>query len=328
MVLNFACDSGQFDFAMDICRLTGKSQDQIHFKMALALEDEGKFEEAEQEFILANKPKEAILMHTHNGDWRNALRVAEAHLPEAVSEILLGQASIALESENYDEYEAFLLRAQRPDLIIQHYKENKMLNDAIRIAEEYFPSAVNELKKLQTYEKSRSINSGNSVVNSKSYFQQASDYARNEEFKKAAEVLLLINDSNSDDATVKKALIRAAEICNQFLEGKDAIDVAQQIGPKLLEIREVGLAAQLYLAADLPKEAVDVFILSEQWGKARRLAKEISSDLIEYVENQQKIRLKSEGNVEDLADIGSIFSYHESIMITIPCFILFLFFSN
>ena len=35
----------------------------ISNKYALCLEDEGKFQEAEVEFIKANKPKEAVLMY-------------------------------------------------------------------------------------------------------------------------------------------------------------------------------------------------------------------------------------------------------------------------
>ena len=34
----------------------------IHYKCAMALEDDGKYSEAETEFIQAGKPKEAVLM--------------------------------------------------------------------------------------------------------------------------------------------------------------------------------------------------------------------------------------------------------------------------
>lgn len=300
--LGFACDSGHFDFAMDLCRLTGKPADDVHLKIAMALEDEGKFLEAEEEFIRANKPKEAIMMHTHSGDWKSALRVAETYLPEVVNEVLISQAGSALETRNYPEYEALLLRAQRPDLVIQHYREYQMYEDAIRIAEEHLPAAVAELKKIQAQEQRQSASSN--PGDSKSYLQHASEFARNEEFKKAAECLLMIDTSNADEATVERALIRCAEICNQFLEGKEAIEIAHQLGPRLVQINQIGPAAQLYLAAELPKEAVDVFIHAEQWSKARRLAKEIDTDLVSYVETRQKSRLKTDGNIEQLADIG------------------------
>lgn len=296
--ITFACDSGQFDFALDLCKATGKIADEVHYKIALSLEDEGKFSEAENEFLLANKPREAIMMHVHGGDWKSALRIAEKYVPEAVNEVLINQANAALEARNFHDYEALLIRAERPDVIINHYKEYNMWHEAIRVAEEYMPQEVAELKRMQI----RS-NRGSASGDSRSLLQQASDYARNEEFKKAAECLLMINLTNAELQTVERALIRAAEICNQFLEGSDALEIAKELGPRLVEQNLIGPACQLYLAAELPKEAIDVFIQTDNWSKARRLAKEIDPSLVSYVESQQKFKLKNQGNVEQLADI-------------------------
>ena len=38
---------------------------QVHLKFAMFLEDEGRFDEAEKEFLKADKPKEAIDMYVH-----------------------------------------------------------------------------------------------------------------------------------------------------------------------------------------------------------------------------------------------------------------------
>jgi hypothetical protein len=52
-----------FEFAFDLARTAKKEKlPDIHLKHAMFLEDEGKFQEAEREFIKANKPKEAVLM--------------------------------------------------------------------------------------------------------------------------------------------------------------------------------------------------------------------------------------------------------------------------
>lgn len=53
----------QFDFAFDVARASMPEKlSEIHYKYAMVLEDDGKFKEAEQEFIKAGKPKEAVLM--------------------------------------------------------------------------------------------------------------------------------------------------------------------------------------------------------------------------------------------------------------------------
>ena len=53
----------QFDFAFELARTAMKQkQPEIHYKYAMALEDEGKYIEAEHQFIKSGKPKEAVLM--------------------------------------------------------------------------------------------------------------------------------------------------------------------------------------------------------------------------------------------------------------------------
>lgn len=240
-------------------------------------------------------------MHTHSRDWRSAVRIAEEYLPDAVNEVLMSQAAEALEARNYQEYEALLIRAQRPELILQHYKEYEMWNEAIRIAREYVPAALAEIQRHQSRAQRMSATTSS---DSRELLQQASEFARNEQFRRAADCLLLINSGNADAASVERSLMRAAEICNQFLDGSDAVEVAQELGPRLVELNQIGPAAQLYLAAELPREAVNVFIQSDNWSKARRLAKEIDSEMVAYVDAQQKSRLRMEGNVEQLADIG------------------------
>ena len=53
----------QFDFAFEMAKIGMKSKmNEVHFKYAMTLEDDGKFDEAEQHFVKAGKPKEAVLM--------------------------------------------------------------------------------------------------------------------------------------------------------------------------------------------------------------------------------------------------------------------------
>ena len=60
--INFFISSA-FEFAFDLARTSMKNKmPEIHLKHAMYLEDEGKYKEAESEFIKAAKPKEAVLM--------------------------------------------------------------------------------------------------------------------------------------------------------------------------------------------------------------------------------------------------------------------------
>jgi intraflagellar transport protein 172 len=95
---------------------------EITLKFAMYLEDEGRFQEAEQEFLKAKKPREAVLMYVHNKDWDNAQRVAEQYDQSLIPDVLVGQAKLSFDEKNYQKAESFLLRAQRPELAIKLYK--------------------------------------------------------------------------------------------------------------------------------------------------------------------------------------------------------------
>lgn len=58
----------------------------------------------------------------HNQNWDAAQRVAEAHDPDSVADVLVGQARFAFEQREFQKAEAFLLRAQKPELAIKYYK--------------------------------------------------------------------------------------------------------------------------------------------------------------------------------------------------------------
>lgn len=48
--------------------------------------------------------------------------MAEAHDPDSVAEVLVGQARGALEEKDFQKAEGLLLRAQRPGLALNYYK--------------------------------------------------------------------------------------------------------------------------------------------------------------------------------------------------------------
>ena len=63
-----------------------------------------------------------LFRYVHNQDWNSAQRVAEDYDPDSVSDVLVGQARHAFEQKEFQKAEAFLLRAQRPELSIKLYK--------------------------------------------------------------------------------------------------------------------------------------------------------------------------------------------------------------
>lgn len=48
--------------------------------------------------------------------------MAEAHDPDSVADVLVGQAKVAFTDRDYPRAEALLLRAQRPELAVKFYR--------------------------------------------------------------------------------------------------------------------------------------------------------------------------------------------------------------
>ncbi|KAE8286539.1 Intraflagellar transport protein 172-like protein [Larimichthys crocea] len=270
-LLEYAIESASnnfsFDFAFDLARLSCKEKiPEIHLKHAIYLEDEGKFPEAEVEFIKAGKPKEAVFMYVHNKDWVSAGRVAEGHDPESMPEVLVGQAKFSFEQKEFQKAEA-LLRAQRPELAVKYYKDADMWSDAMRICKEYLPNKLSLLQ--EEYEKETSKKGVRGV---EGLLDQAREWEQSGEYSRAVECYLKVKDG-SNTTLMEKCWMKAAEV---------------------------------YLNVDLIKEAIDVFIEGEEWNKAKKVAKELEPRYEEYVDQKYKEHLKNQGKVDSLVGVDVI----------------------
>jgi len=124
-----------------------KKLPEIHLKHALFLEDDERFREAEEAFVQANKPKEAIDMYVHQQDWVNAGRVADMYDPTAVADVYIAHAKAKIEAGDLKAAEELLLTVSRPDLVLIAYQDAEMWQDAQRVAQLHLPHKVAEVTK-------------------------------------------------------------------------------------------------------------------------------------------------------------------------------------
>ncbi|EAX00575.1 intraflagellar transport 172 homolog (Chlamydomonas), isoform CRA_e [Homo sapiens] len=300
---NFICTFcfSSFEFAFELSRLALKHKTpEVHLKYAMFLEDEGKFEEAEAEFIRAGKPKEAVLMFVHNQDWEAAQRVAEAHDPDSVAEVLVGQARGALEEKDFQKAEGLLLRAQRPGLALNYYKEAGLWSDALRICKDYVPSQLEALQ--EEYEREATKKGARGV---EGFVEQARHWEQAGEYSRAVDCYLKVRDSGNS-GLAEKCWMKAAELSIKFLPPQRNMEVVLAVGPQLIGIGKHSAAAELYLNLDLVKEAIDAFIEGEEWNKAKRVAKELDPRYEDYVDQHYKEFLKNQGKVDSLVGVDVI----------------------
>ncbi|OWF38575.1 intraflagellar transport protein 172 homolog [Mizuhopecten yessoensis] len=301
--IDYAAENCAFDFAFELARLANKNKlPDIHLKHAMYLEDEGRFADAEREFIQAQKPKEAVLMYVHNQDWDSAQRVAESHDSDSVADVLVGQARFAFEEKDFTRAESYLLRAQRPELAVKYYKDSGMWQDALRVCKEYVPHKLQALQDEYDHEMTDKSTKG-----AESMVQQAREWESSGEYARAIECYLKVTPQLiSDLNVVEKCWLKAGELAIKFLGQSKAQTVVEIVAPKLAEMRKHGKAAELYLSADLIKEAIDMFISGEDWNKAKKVAKELEPRLEAYVDERYKDHLKNEGKAEALASVDVV----------------------
>jgi tetratricopeptide (TPR) repeat protein len=117
----------------------------VHLKHALHLEDEERFKEAEEEFIKANKPREAVEMYIHQQDWDSAMAVAEKYDPSAVPDVCVAEGRAAAERGDHAKAEEHFISASKPELALTMYQEARMWPEAIRVAQRHLPHRLAEV---------------------------------------------------------------------------------------------------------------------------------------------------------------------------------------
>jgi intraflagellar transport protein 172 len=147
LILEYAIEHGEFAEAFKIGeKMAPQKVCDIHLNYAMALEDNGEFLKAEEHFILAKKPREAIDMYTHQQDWESAMRIAEQHDKSAVSEIYDAQAKLYRSQKQFNQAEQLYLGAKRPEQAIEMYVEVNLFDDAVRIARIHCPRLLAQIE--------------------------------------------------------------------------------------------------------------------------------------------------------------------------------------
>ena len=251
--IDYAMESGAFTHAFELTRIGLKSKlPDVHLKYAMFLEDEGRFADAEAEFVKADKPKEAIDMYVHQQDWVGAMRVAENYDPTSVLDIQLAQAKVCIERKEWSKAEAMYLKAKRPEQAIRMYQEYKMWEQALRVAEDYLPSKVQEIHleiQAQAGGSGRASTGGGGGHGGNGGFEcvtRARQLEREGQYAAAVDAYLeLTANHTSDHDALETAWGGAVKLAMANVPGR-VRSVVQEVGRRLTEIGRERQAQQLY----------------------------------------------------------------------------------
>ncbi|RYH28435.1 hypothetical protein EON65_12160 [archaeon] len=299
--IEHACESGAFDMALEVAGHTmPKKLPEIHLKHALFLEDDERFREAEEEFLKASKPKEAIDMYVHQQDWVSAVRVAEQYEPAAISDIYIAQAKLIAETGDYHKAEELYLAASRPELALEMYTEKELWQEASRLAQLHLPHRAAEVMQMYSTAQARQGkgNSRNDFMSMGRSLEQNKQYVQALDMYLGAKVGKVDNVQDLEDIWERAILIARSYVPNRHVE------VALEIARRLSDINQEEAAADILCEINRQDEAIHLLLQAKKYDKAKQLSKG-NALLKKKVEDAYQAHLVSREDTKELFDMGA-----------------------
>ncbi|KAH3760349.1 intraflagellar transport protein [Pelomyxa schiedti] len=210
---------------------------EVYLRYAEKLEQDKHYAEAEEEYLKAGDPRSAVVMYNDIQDWDNAARVADQYCPEAHQDIFLAKGSCAENQKDFLRAEHAYLKANKPDIAIEMYKNAGMNGDVSRLVSEY-PSFA-------------PAGSGGKVPGSK--------------FSSSIESML---QTGRKDPSY---FIKAAKLVQQQ-NPTQLDDIVDSIAQQLQEQSRYDALAALYLELGNVKQAIMTYAQASMWKEAKELA--------------------------------------------------------
>jgi len=303
--IDYATESGAFEHAFALATNSKREKlPEVHLKYAMYLEDEGRFPEAEKEFIKAEKPKEAIDMYVHQQDWANATRVSEAHDSASMGDILIAQAKACIERSEFTKAEALYVRAKKPEQAVKAYKTANRWQDAIRIAREFLPHKVQEL--MGEHAAYMRGEQGLGAQSHDELMARGRQLEEGREFSQAIDAYLQVTAAQTKSHDfLEEVWENAVKLAMNHVPARIA-EVVETVSKRLMEISRFAQAAELYEGIDKHREAISAYMQGGMWDQARDLARQVGPKVEKEVTEAQRRSMQETGAAEDLVHSGNV----------------------
>jgi intraflagellar transport protein 172 len=256
--VDFAMQTGNWEFAYDLAQKFASGRlGEVHEKNAMALEDAGRFEEAEVQFVAAGKPKEAIDMYVHQQDWAAAKRIAHLHAPEAYDEVLQAQITLSVDRRDWPRAEALCIEAKKFDLCVKMYLDQGMINDARRFAAQYAPHLMQSIIGSGSGTKA-GLSAGTGSGPLSSILKQGRALEDRREWSKALDVYMMAlpdpQQTSSDHDVLEEIWDSACRITMNYLPQRSQ-EIAAEVGKRFFAIGRFDQSADVYAGVEMYEEA-------------------------------------------------------------------------
>jgi len=268
--IDFEANQEHFEQAFSLANNHAKYKlPEVHLKFALHLEDENRLKEAEEEFIKANKPQEAINMYEHKQDWHSALQVARQFHPESISKVFINQAKFLIERSDFGKAEQCYLNAKEPELAIRMYLDKKLSGEALRVAQKHAPHLVHKINEIISMGGSNVVQTGEQIMESAKMWENSRDW------QKAIDRYLEITDQHfQNPAVLEDVWMNAFNIAMSY--AKDRVqEVVSIVGSRLLGIGRCESAGEVLESVGYFEKACDAYLMARKFEKAKSCAQQV-----------------------------------------------------
>jgi intraflagellar transport protein 172 len=298
--IEHASENGAFDFALEVANLVmPKKLPEIHMKHAMMLEDDENYQAAEEEFIKANKPKEAIDMYVHLHDWASSIRIAEQYEPAAVVDVYVAQAKVCESGDDFRGAEDLYLAASKPELALQMYQQAEMWSEALRLAQQHLPHRVTEVNSAYQSSQSRTGKGGTKG----DYLSSGRQLEQQKQWNQAVDAYLNAKRGKLDSVEdLEELWDRAIEVARNHVPNRH-VEVALEVSKRLIDLKRDESAADVLFEIGRHDEAISVCLNARKYEKAKALSQG-NATLRRRVDEAYQGHLVSKEDTSELMDIG------------------------
>lgn len=289
--LEFELEQGNYNEAFRIAEIHCRHKlPDVHLRYALYLEDENRPKEAEEEFIKAGKPVEAIYMYQHQQNFISALRLCKQYAPSMQTEILSSEAKYHYERGEYQRAEQCFIMAKMPENAVEMYSVAKMRGEALRVAKDHAPHMINRI-----------MNSAGEATTPEEIRQSARILEQNRDYIRAIDTYLSITQEMTNNYDFLEEVWEKAVQLAMGNDKERVQKIVELVGQRLIAIKKYDVAADMYSDIGHYEDAVKCLLIAEDFDKARIIVQSIQHTDIAYklkalVENEHKSYLQKHGN--------------------------------
>ncbi|XP_031768664.2 intraflagellar transport protein 172 homolog [Galleria mellonella] len=230
----WALQAQRWDIATELSELGGGITKREVLRHEAAAVAEERPEEAEAAFVRAGAADDAVRMWAARGQHARALALAERHAKHMVEEVLVEGARAAAERGDLPQFEALMIRANRPREVVQHYKDLELWEEASRVSREYLPDSGEPVPPTVP-----------------PLLQRAAEHADRGEWWEAVELLVSASAAGAAGGAAglaERAALRAARLARDHLHAAPRRRAARLLADRFAAIGQSDIGEQLRAA--------------------------------------------------------------------------------